>query len=386
MSVRPPIAMLAELTHRCPLSCPYCSNPLDLARAETELATDDWARVFREAAALGVLQLHLSGGEPASRRDLAELVAAARAAGLYTNLITSGIGLTEARLRELDAAGLDHIQLSLQGTEAEMADAIGGYRGGFMRKMQVAGWIRAIGFPLTLNTVLHRRNLHQLPRALEMAEEMGARRIEVATVQFHGWALKNRDALMPTREQAKEATRIVAGARARLKGRLVVDYVPADYHSDYPKRCMGGWGTTGLNVAPDGTVLPCHAAQTIPHLTFENVRDRTLSDIWYHSPAFNAYRGTDWMAEPCRSCDRREADFGGCRCQAMALAGDAGATDPVCIRSPLHASLQARAAAHAAGTDALIYRTAPGKPLPRVDDATTGPHGRPAERITAGNG
>ena len=364
MTVPPPIAMLAELTHRCPLSCPYCSNPVELARAETELATEDWVRVFREAADLGVLQLHLSGGEPASRRDLTDLVRAAREAGLYTNLISSGIGLTEARLAELDAAGLDHIQLSLQGTDAGMADEIGGYRGGFVRKMQVAGWIKAIGFPLTLNTVLHRRNLHQLPRALEMAEEMGARRVEVATVQFHGWALRNRDALMPTREQAKEATRIVAEARVRLKGRLVVYYVPADYHSDYPKRCMGGWGSTGLNVAPDGTVLPCHAAQTIPHLTFENVRHRPLADIWYRSSAFDAYRGTGWMAEPCRSCDRREKDFGGCRCQAMALAGDAGAADPVCVKSPHHAALQARAAAHAAATAPLIHRTAPGRPVP----------------------
>ena len=372
MTVPPPIAMLAELTHRCPLSCPYCSNPVELARAETELATEDWVRVFREAADLGVLQLHLSGGEPASRRDLTDLVRAAREAGLYTNLISSGIGLTEARLAELDAAGLDHIQLSLQGTDAGMADEIGGYRGGFARKMQVAGWIKSIGFPLTLNTVLHRRNLHQLPRALEMAEEMGARRVEVATVQFHGWALRNRDALMPTREQAKEATRIVAEARVRLKGRLVVDYVPADYHSDYPKRCMGGWGSTGLNVAPDGTVLPCHAAQTIPHLTFENVRDKPLAEIWYHSSAFNAYRGTGWMAEPCRSCDRREKDYGGCRCQAMALAADAGAADPVCVKSPHHAALQARAAAHAAGTAPLIHRTAPGRPLPEFATGEAG--------------
>lgn len=375
MTVPPPIAMLAELTHRCPLSCPYCSNPVELTRAEAELSTEDWARVFREAAGIGVLQLHLSGGEPASRRDLTELVGAAREAGLYTNLITSGVGLTEARLRELDEAGLDHIQLSLQGTDAEMADAIGGYRGGFARKMQVAGWIKAIGFPLTLNTVLHRKNLHQLPRALEMAEEVGARRIEVATVQFHGWALKNRDALMPTREQAKEATRIVAEARGRLRGRIVVDYVPADYHSDYPKRCMGGWGSTGLNIAPDGTVLPCHAAQTIPHLTFDNVRAKPLGEIWQHSPAFNAYRGTDWMAEPCRNCDRREKDYGGCRCQAMALAGDAAAADPVCMRSPHHAALQARAAAFAASDGALVYRTAPGRPLPQFSDAVPAPIG-----------
>ncbi|WP_227271978.1 pyrroloquinoline quinone biosynthesis protein PqqE [Roseobacter weihaiensis] len=362
MKPPPPIAMLAELTHRCPLSCPYCSNPVELSRQDAELDTDTWARVFREAADLGVLQLHLSGGEPASRRDLVDLVAAAREAGLYTNLITSGIGLTEKRLAELDAAGLDHVQLSLQGTNPEMADEIGGYNGGFKRKMQVAGWIGKIGFPLTLNAVLHRRNLHQLPRALEMAQEMGARRIEVATVQFHGWALKNRDALMPTREQAKEATRIVTEARRRLKGTLVIDYVPADYHEDYPKRCMGGWGTSGLNVIPDGTVLPCHAAQSIPHLTFDRVQETSLSDIWYAGAAFNAYRGTEWMAEPCKSCDRKTIDFGGCRCQAMAIVGDASATDPVCIKSPHHGALQAQADAHASQDDAvLIYRTMPGK-------------------------
>ncbi|WP_102106561.1 pyrroloquinoline quinone biosynthesis protein PqqE [Oceaniglobus roseus] len=355
-----PIAMLAELTHRCPLSCPYCSNPVELARKERELSTEDWIRVFHEAAELGVLQLHLSGGEPASRRDLVELVKAAREAGLYTNLITSGIGLSERRMAELDEAGLDHIQLSLQGTDAEMADNIGGYKGGFKRKMMVAEWIKASGIPLTLNAVVHRRNLHQLPRAIEMALEMEARRIEVAIVQFHGWAMQNRDALMPTKEQAQEASRIVAEARAALKGRLVLDYVPADYHSDYPKRCMGGWGSSGLNVAPDGEVLPCHAAQTIPSLSFDNVRDRGLADIWYNGSAFNAYRGYEWMQEPCRSCERKTKDFGGCRCQAMALAGDPAATDPVCIKSPLHGELQKRAEAFS-GNDAaeLIYRGQP---------------------------
>ena len=361
-AAKPPIAMLAELTHRCPLSCPYCSNPLELTRQDAELSTAEWSRVFREAADLGVLQLHLSGGEPAARRDLEDLVRAARDAGLYTNLITSGIGLSERRLRALDDAGLDHIQLSLQGTTPEMADEIGGYRGGFARKLQVAQWIGQIGFPLTLNAVLHRRNLHQLPRAIEMALEMGARRIEVATVQFHGWALENRDALMPTKAQAEEASRRVAEARVRLKGRLVIDYVPADYHSDYPKRCMGGWGSTGLNIAPDGTVLPCHAAQTIAHLRFDSVRDRPLAAIWTEGAAFEAYRGTGWMQEPCASCDRREIDFGGCRCQAMALAGDPAATDPVCIKSPHHIDLQARAAAHALADSALTYRRAPGKP------------------------
>jgi len=360
--VPPPIAMLAELTHRCPLSCPYCSNPVEMAKQDSEMDTNIWTRVFEEAAALGVLQLHLSGGEPASRRDLVALVKAARQAGLYTNLITSAIGLSERRLHELDEAGLDHIQLSLQGTDAVMADKVGGYRGGFDRKMKAVEWIKAIGFPLTLNFVLHRHNAHQLPRALELAQEMGARRIEVATVQFHGWALQNRDALMPTRDQAQQVTQHVIEARQALKGELVIDYVPADYHDDYPKRCMGGWGTTGLNVTPDGQVLPCHAAQSIPHLQFDRVQDKPLAEIWYNNSAFNAYRGTEWMSEPCQSCDRKTIDFGGCRCQAMAIVGDANATDPVCIKSPHHKDLQSQANQHAASIDApFVYRTAPGK-------------------------
>ena len=359
----PPIAMLAELTHRCPLSCPYCSNPMELARKEQELDTETWLSAFRQAAALGVLQLHLSGGEPGSRPDLVTLVEGARAAGLYTNLITSGIGMTERRLRELDAAGLDHVQLSLQGTDAAMADAIGGYKGGFERKMKVLSWLAEIGFPLTLNFVMHRRNLHQLPRALEMAVEFGARRIEVATVQFHGWAMANRASLMPTLDQAREAGRIVAEARVALKGRLVIDYVPADYHARYPKPCMGGWGSTGLNIAPDGQVLPCHAAQTIPALRFQSVRDTPLAEIWERGPAFTAFRGTDWMAEPCSSCERKLKDFGGCRCQAMAIAGDARATDPVCEKAPAHERLRALTAEFNADPDApLVYRVMPKAP------------------------
>lgn len=359
-SVPAPIAMLAELTYRCPLSCPYCSNPVEMAKKETELDTEIWADVFDQAAKLGVLQLHLSGGEPASRRDLVALVAAARSAGLYTNLITSAIGLTQRRLVELEAAGLDHVQLSLQGTDAEMADRIGGYKGGFARKMQAAAWIVEAGFPLTLNAVVHRQNLHQLPDAIEMAVAMKARRMEVAIVQFHGWAMLNRDTLMPTREQAGEASRIVQEARERLKGTLVIDYVPADYHSDYPKRCMGGWGTTGLNVTPDGLVLPCHAAQTIPALKFDNVRDTPLADIWYKGAAFNAYRGEDWMQDPCKSCDRRKLDFGGCRCQAMAIAGDPAATDPVCVKSPEHAKMVELAESFSQQDNAeLVYRKSP---------------------------
>ena len=360
MTAAPPVAMLAELTHRCPLACPYCSNPMELTRKERELDTAAWLGAFAQAAELGVLHLHLSGGEPLSRRDLEPLVGGARAAGLYTNLITSGIGLTERRLAALVEAGLDHVQLSLQGTDAAMADRIGGYRGGFERKMQAAGWIAAAGLPLTLNFVMHRQNMHQLEAAIGMAERLGARRLEVATVQFHGWAMANRAALMPTRAQAKAAGETVRAARERTRGRLVIDYVPADYHARFPKPCMGGWATTGINVNPEGRVLPCHAAETIPGLVFESVRDRPLAAIWADGAAFEAFRGTGWMQQPCRSCERREVDFGGCRCQAMALAGDPAATDPVCSKSPLHVRVAAMAEDFAGGDDdALVWRRVP---------------------------
>lgn len=336
MTTPPPIAMLAELTHRCPLSCPYCSNPLELLGKAGEMSTDQWADTFRQAADMGVLQLHLSGGEPASRPDLVELVHAAHDAGLYTNLITSGVGLTPRRMDALESAGMDHIQLSLQGTNAPLADRIGGYKGGFDRKMLIAAEIKKRGIPLTLNAVMHRQNLDDLDRTIEMAMELGARRLEVACVQFHGWAIKNRAQLLPTREQTEAVKRTVAAARTRLRGVMAFDFVPPDYYADYPKACMGGWGSAGLNVIPDGTVLPCHAAESIPHLTFEKVTERGLRDIWYDSAAFNAYRGTDWLPDPCQTCERKELDFGGCRCQAMMLAGDAGATDPVCVKSPHH--------------------------------------------------
>lgn len=352
-----PMAMLAEITHRCPLACPYCSNPVELTRAQGELTADDWGRVFRQAADLGVLQVHISGGEPGARRDLAQIVGHARDAGLYVNLITSGIGITRDRLEELDRAGVDHVQLSLQGIRPDMADRISGHPGSWDKKMAFADWVQDIGFPLTINAVVHRQNLERLPDMIKLAETLGARRIEVATVQFHGWADLNRKALMPTREQAAFARAVVNDARIRLRGRMVIDYVPADHHAVYPKACMGGWGSTGLNVAPDGTVLPCHAAQSIPWMRFENVRNRPLGEIWHGSDSFNAFRGTGWMPEPCQSCDRKTIDFGGCRCQAMALAGDARATDPVCSLSPHHAQVVAQAEADAgADTADLIYR------------------------------
>ncbi|MEM6678842.1 MAG: pyrroloquinoline quinone biosynthesis protein PqqE [Pseudomonadota bacterium] len=355
-----PLAMLAELTHRCPLKCPYCSNPLDLIRRSGELDTETWIDVFRQAAAMGVLQLHLSGGEPAARRDLEALTEGARDAGLYTNLITSGVGLTEARLSRLAELGLDHVQLSLQGVSAAMADLIGGYQGGFETKMQVAAWTTALDLPLTINAVVHRRNLDDVAETIALAHRLGARRLEIANTQYHGWAFKNRAALMPTPDQVKRAGGIIAAARDRLAGEMVIDYVTPDHHATFPKPCMGGWARMGLCITPSGKVLPCHAAETITTLAFETVLERPLAEIWANGPAFTAYRGTDWMPEPCRSCDRQTRDWGGCRCQAFAYTGDAGATDPVCSKSPLHSEItQQLADITAAGSDAdaLVYRT-----------------------------
>ena len=352
-----PDSLLAELTHRCPLACPYCSNPMELKGQTEELSTAEWISVFEQAAALGVLHLHLSGGEPASRRDLEELTKGACQAGLYTNLITSGIGLTEKRMDALAEAGLDHVQLSLQGVDAAMADRIAGYKGGLERKLAVASWVTQRNMPLTVNAVCHRQNFDRLDAMIELAVTLGARRLEIATVQFHGWAVANRSQLMPTREQAKIAGDTVRAARERLKGVLVIDYVPADYHAVYPKACMGGWGRTGLNVDPSGRVLPCHAAETIKHLSFDNVKERKLADIWFEGDAFNAFRGFDWMQEPCRSCERRELDFGGCRCQAMALTGDAAATDPVCAKSPMHFLIQnVTESAPTGAAEPFVYR------------------------------
>lgn len=357
MSTPPPVALLAELTHRCPLACPYCSNPLDLLKKDAELDTETWASAFRQAAEMGVLQVHLSGGEPASRPDLVELTQAAHDAGLYTNLITSGIGLTPRRLDALEQAGLDHVQLSMQGTTADLADWIGGYKGGFDRKLKVAEELKTRGIPLTLNAVMHRHNLDDLDRTIDMAVELGARRMEVACVQFHGWATQNRDMLLPTREQTEATKQKVAEAAERLRGIMAFDFVPPDYYADYPKACMGGWGSAGLNIAPDGSVLPCHSAQMIPHLTFDKITEKPLAEIWYDSPSFNAYRGDDWMPETCRTCDRKEIDFGGCRCQALMIAGDAAKMDPVCRKSPDHARVaQMLEDAMASRRDSFTYR------------------------------
>jgi PqqA peptide cyclase len=358
-----PLGLLAELTHRCPLACPYCSNPLELEGRAGELDTSSWARVFQEAAAMGILQVHLSGGEPASRRDLVEITQAASEAGLYTNLITSAIGLDADRLGRLRSAGLDHVQVSIQDTDPASSDRIAGYDGAHARKLAFAGVVTALGMALTVNAVIHRANIARLTQMVDLAASLGAGRVEIAHAQYYGWALRNRDALMPTRAQIDQALQEMEQLRARYAGTLAIDSVIPDYYASRPKPCMGGWGLRSLNVTPSGLVLPCHAAQTIPGLAFWSVRDRPLAEIWADSPAFQAFRGTDWMQEPCRSCAFKEADFGGCRCQALALAGDAAATDPACDLSPLHGRILALAEQEASGTATdYVYR---GRPMGR---------------------
>ena len=331
-----PLGLLAELTHRCPLGCPYCSNPLALDQRVDELDTATWARVFREAAGLGVLQVHLSGGEPAARRDLADIVKAAREAGLYSNLITSAVGLTPRTLATLADAGLDHVQISIQDSEEQSADHIAGYPGASQRKRALAAEVVKLGLPLTVNMVVHRANIARVGAMVELALALGASRVEIAHVQYYGWALENRAALMPSREQVEQAVAEVERLREAHRGRIVIDAVVPDYYARYPKPCVGGWGRRSLNVTPAGRVLPCHAAEVIPGLEFWNVREHSLGEIWRASPAFMAFRGNDWMQEPCRSCALKEKDFGGCRCQAFLLTGDAAAADPVCHLSPHH--------------------------------------------------
>jgi PqqA peptide cyclase len=353
----PPMGLLAELTHRCPLQCPYCSNPLELERAAGELDTATWLRVLDEAADLGVLQVHFSGGEPTARRDLPELVRRAAQRQLYSNLITSGVLLDERMLAGLVEAGLDHVQLSFQDVETANAERIGGMAGAQAKKLAAAALIQRSGLPLTLNFVVHRQNVENLPAMIALGAELGAQRIEVAHVQYYGWGLVNRDALLPSRAQLDASTAEVEAARQRFKGRMVIDYVVPDYYAERPKACMGGWGRRFINITPAGKALPCHAAETLPGLVFPSVRDECLAAIWRSAPIFERYRGTEWMAEPCRSCERREIDWGGCRCQALALTGDAGNTDPACALSPHHgAMLTAIAEAAAETSSGFVYR------------------------------
>ena len=335
-----PLALIAELTHRCPLHCVYCSNPLELQARAKELSTEIWSRVFREAAEAGVLQVDFTGGEPLARPDVVQLVSAAREAGLYVNLITSGLPLDEKRLDELLNAGLDHIQLSFQGAREEAANEIAGTKA-HAHKVQVLGWLKKRRVALTLNFVVHRRNIDQLPEMLALGESSSAGRIEFANVQYYGWAFANREGLLPTREQLDRSIEFLKQSEERLRGKIHVEFVVPDYYAKYPKACMGGWGRKFMLITPSGDALPCHAAQIIPGLHFDNVIDHNLREIWEKSAAFRKFRGEEWMPEPCNSCDRRERDFGGCRCQAFLLTGDAAATDPVCSLAPLRSKVDA---------------------------------------------
>ncbi len=335
MTAPRPYALLAEITYRCPLHCPYCSNPAQYPPGShgNELATTDWRRVLREAAALGVMHVGFSGGEPLLRRDLAELIAEARAAGLYTNLITSGVGLDERRAGELRDAGLDSAQVSFQADEAALADAIAGTRA-HEHKLAAVRWVRENGIALSMNVVLHRATIARLPEIIAFAASLGTQRLELANVQYYGWGYLNRAHLLPTREQVATAFGIATAVKEQFAGQMEIFYVVPDYYETRPKPCMNGWGRRYITVNSVGEVLPCPTASGIPGLRFENVRERSLSWVWNESESFNAFRGTDWMREPCRSCPRREIDFGGCRCQAALLTGDAANTDPVCTLTP----------------------------------------------------
>jgi PqqA peptide cyclase len=330
-----PYAILAELTYRCPLRCPYCSNPVRSAE-EGELNTEQWSRVIREAATLGALQIGFSGGEPLQRNDLEALIGVAREAGLYTNLITSGLGLTERRAKLFAESGLDNVQLSFQAAEEEMADSIAGVRNAHRHKLRAVRLIHELRIALGLNVVLHRFNIDQLGHIIGFAESLGATRLELANTQYYGWAFRNRSQLIPTRDQVEAASQVASEARKRLRGVMEILYVLPDYFTGHPKPCMNGWGRKYLTVNPSGSVLPCPTAWEIPGLAFDNVREQSLAWIWKESESFNRFRGTEWMSEPCRSCPQREVDFGGCRCQAALVTGHPANTDPACEFSPHH--------------------------------------------------
>lgn len=328
-----PLALIAELTHRCPLHCVYCSNPVELQRRDAELSTATWSRIFQEAAQLGVLQADLTGGEPLARPDIIDLVRAVRTAGLYVSLITSGMPLDEARLDCLVEAGLDHMQLSFQAAHEEAANEICGARA-HAQKLRVLQWLGKVRVGVTLNFVIHRRNIDQIDDMLALAESSSATRVEFANVQYYGWAFANREHLLPTRAQLDRSIERLKAAQDGLRGKIKVEFVVPDYYARFPKPCMGGWGRKLILFTPSGDALPCHAAKIIPGLQFDNVQQHSLQEIWESSAAFQKFRGEDWMQEPCKSCDRRTQDFGGCRCQALLLAGDPAVTDPVCSLSP----------------------------------------------------
>jgi len=335
MTLGPPLWLLAELTYRCPLHCVFCYNPVDFAAQTDELSTDDWFRVLRQGRELGAVQCGLSGGEPLLRDDLELIVAEARRLGYYTNLLTSGVGLTETRAAALKAAGLDHVQLSFQDSTREMNDFLS-HTKTFELKRQVAKLIKAQGWPMVMNVVIHRLNIDHIDRIIGLAEELGAEYVELANTQYYSWAFLNREQLLPTREQLRRAEAVTDAWRTKLGDRMKLFFVAPDYHEGRPKKCVNGWGSMFLTVAPDGTALPCHTARMLPGLAFQNVREHGLREIWFDSEGFNRYRGTGWMKAPCSSCELKEQDLGGCRCQAYLLAQDPAAADPVCVKSPLH--------------------------------------------------
>ena len=355
-----PYTLIAELTYRCPLRCPYCANPLDYGLRKNELDTPTWLRVFREAEALGVVQLNLTGGEPLLRDDLEDLIAGACTLDLYTNLITSGLPLTRERLAQLQALGLNSVQLSFQSARPSESDRIAGAPS-FSRKLEAAKWVKSLELPLTINVVLHRNNIAETTDIITLAEELSADRLELANAQYLGWALHNRAALLPTREQIERARTIAAEAQLRLQRTMEVVFVTPDYYSMYPKSCMDGWGRRFIVVNPEGLALPCHLARTLPGLRFENVQQSHLGDVWHYSSGFNQFRGEGWLPDPCRTCDRRHIDFGGCRCQAFHVTGNAGITDPACSLSSHHNRIEAARsqATQSTGTPIVFeYRSA----------------------------
>ncbi|HET8794330.1 MAG TPA: pyrroloquinoline quinone biosynthesis protein PqqE [Nitrososphaeraceae archaeon] len=353
-----PYSLLCELTYSCPLQCPYCSNPLDFERySNNELSTLEWKRILSEASALGVVQVHFSGGEPLLRKDIGQIIKNARDLNLYTNLSTGGTLLTKNLVDELHSAGLDNLQISIQDADSLKSDYISGGLGSFEKKKKAALLAKNSGFPLTINVVLHKQNLDNIEAIIGLAEEIGADRLELANTQFNGWALKNRNLLLPTRSQIENAVRKVESARKRLKDKMEILYVVPDYFEQYPKPCLYGWGRVFMTVTSDGTVLPCQTASEIKGLKFENVRNKSLYKIWFESESFCIFRGTDWMPEPCRSCPQKLIDFGGCRCQAFLLTGNAAVTDPVCSLSPNHNIIdQAIEETEKKSTETWVYR------------------------------
>jgi len=335
--VSPPLWLLAELTYRCPLQCPYCSNPLEIAKYTDEISTEDWVRVMQQARKMGATQMGFSGGEPLVRQDLEELIQEARHLGYYTNMITSGVGMDEARVKRFKDAGLDHIQISFQASNEELNNFLGGTKS-FQHKYEMARIVKKYEYPMVLNIVIHRKNIEQMRDILDMTVELKADYVELASTQYYGWSRINVDQLLPTREQLIKAEKIAMEYQEKLKGKCKIIYVIPDYYENRPKPCMNGWGAIFLTIAPDGTALPCHEAGQLP-IEFPNVKDYSIEELWNDSPGFNHFRGFDWMKEPCRSCPEKEKDFGGCRCQAFMMTGDAANADPVCDKSPHHQAL-----------------------------------------------